>query len=137
MPPDDRFVSETTFYVRYADTDAMGVVHHAEYLVYFEEGRSDYMRQHHSSYADIEASGYHLPVSETGARFLGAARYSQLVTVRTWIDELRSRRLTFAYEVVDAESGEVLVTGFTRHIWTGPDGKVTTMPQQWRDFLKA
>jgi acyl-CoA thioester hydrolase len=135
MAPSDRFVSETTFHVRYAETDAMGVVHHTKYLVYFEEGRSDYMRQRERSYAQVEASGYHLPVSELGARFVGAAHYDQRVTIHTWIEELRSRRLTFAYEVVDAESGEVVVTGFTRHVWTDRDGKVTTMPQEWRGFL--
>ena len=135
MAPSDRFVSETTFHVRYAETDAMGVVHHTRYLVYFEEGRSDYMRQREHSYAQVEASGYYLPVSELGARFVGAARYDQRVTIRTWIEELRSRRLTFAYEVVDAGSGEVIVTGFTRHVWTDRDGKVATMPQQWRGFL--
>jgi acyl-CoA thioester hydrolase len=135
MAPSDRFVSETTFHVRYAETDAMGVVHHTKYLVYFEEGRSDYMRQRERSYAEVEASGYYLPVSELGARFVGAANYGQRVTIRTWIEELRSRRLTFAYEVVEAESGDVIVTGFTRHVWTDRDGKVTTMPQQWRGFL--
>jgi acyl-CoA thioester hydrolase len=137
MPPSDRFVSETTFHVRYAETDAMGVVHHTKYLVYFEEGRSDYMRQRERDYAEVEASGYYLPVSELGARLVGAAGYGQRVTVRTWIEELRSRRLTFAYEVLDAESGDVIVTGFTRHVWTDRDGKVTTMPPQWRGILDS
>jgi acyl-CoA thioester hydrolase len=137
MPPSDRFVSETTFHVRYAETDAMGVVHHADYVVYFEEGRSDYMRQRDSNYAQVEASGYGLPVTELGARFVGAARYGQRVTVRTWIDEVRSRRLTFAYEVVEMDSGEVVVTGFTRHVWTNRDGNVTTIPDQWRKFLSG
>lgn len=135
MAPDDRFVSETTFYVRYAETDAMGIAHHSAFVVYFEEGRSDYMRQRDSSYADVEASGYYLPVTELGARFVGTARYSQRVTIRTWIDETRSRRLTFAYEVVDTDSEDVLVTGFTRHVWTDAQGNVTTVPDQWRKFL--
>jgi acyl-CoA thioester hydrolase len=135
MSPDDRFVSEITFHVRYAETDAMGVVHHANYLVYFEEGRSDYMRQRGGSYAAVEASGYYLPVTELSARYTGAARYSQVIIVRTWVDELRSRRLTFTYEIVDAESGDVLVTGFTRHIWTDHDGNVTKMPDQWREIM--
>ena len=57
-------IVETKVHVRYAETDAMGVVHHASYLVYFEEGRSHYMREMGSNYADIEASGFRLPVVE-------------------------------------------------------------------------
>lgn len=135
MPPDDRTVVESTFHVRYAETDAMGVVHHAAYFVYFEEGRSEYMRQHGSSYADIEAGGNFLPVTEAGARFVGSLRYGMRATVRTWIEELRSRRLTFSYEVVDAASGQLVGTGFTRHVWVNKQGQVTTMPDRWRELL--
>ena len=135
MADDDRFVSESNFHVRYAETDAMGLVHHSVYFVYFEEGRSEYMRQRNSNYADVESSGYYLPVTETSARFVGILRYGMQVTIRTWVDELRSRRLTFSYKVVDSGSGQVVATGFTHHIWITQEGKVTTMPQQWRDLL--
>ena len=90
-PSEDRLVIETSFHVRYAETDAMGVVHHATYLVYFEEGRSQYMRDIGSDYANIEASGYQLPVTEVNVRYAGSLRYGELVKVRTWIDENRSR----------------------------------------------
>ena len=109
---------ETEFPVRYAETDAMGVVHHANYLVYFEEGRSQYMRDLGSDYALIEASGYRLPVTEAQLRYIGSSRYGERVRIRTRIGENRSRRLTFHYEVIAPESGDILVTGHTRHIWT-------------------
>ncbi len=98
----DPIVIENTFYVRYAETDAMGIVHHASYIVYFEEGRSNYARQRGSDYASFERSGRYLTVAEVNARYIKPAIYGQLITVRCWIEEMRSRALTFAYEIVDA-----------------------------------
>ncbi|MCY4183680.1 MAG: thioesterase family protein [Gammaproteobacteria bacterium] len=128
---------DSEFHVRYAETDNMGIVHHSTYLVYFEEGRSEYMRQMGSDYAHVEASGYNLPVTEAQVRFSGSLRYGQKVRVRTWIAESRSRRLTFAYEITAADSAEVLVTGVTHHIWTDRDGKVTRLPERWRSHFEA
>lgn len=128
---------ETSFHVRYAETDAMGVVHHANYLIYFEEGRSQYMRDIGSDYAHIEESGFQLPVTETGIRYVDSLRYGQKVTVRTMLEENRSRRLTFAYEVFNSERTEILVSGFTRHVWTDSTGKVTRMPEQWKRLFET
>lgn len=136
MPdPHSATVRETVFPVRYAETDAMGVVHHACYLVYFEEGRSQYMRDIGSDYARVEASGYQLPVTETSIRFLGSLRYGDMVRVRTWIEENRSRRVTFAYEVLSGKDDSVLVTGFTRHVWTDAQGRVTRVPDSWKQVF--
>jgi acyl-CoA thioester hydrolase len=132
LAPTDRYVAETTFHVRYAETDAMGIVHHANYLIYFEEGRSSYSRQRGHSYAEIEQSGLYLTVTEVSARFLKPGRYAQLITTRCWIEEMKSRSLTFGYEIVDANSNEVLVTGFSRHICITHDGRVTRIPDSWR-----
>ena len=126
---------ETEFPVRYAETDAMGVVHHAGYLVYFEEGRSHFMRVLGRDYASIESDGYRLPVTEIGVRYLGSSKYGDWVRIRSWVEENRSRRLSFAYEVRNSESEEVLVSGFTRHIWTDLDGNVTRIPQDLRDLF--
>lgn len=132
MAPTDRYVAEVTFYVRYAETDAMGIVHHGSYIVYFEEGRSNYARQRGSDYASFEQSGYYLAVTEISARYLKAARYSERITVRCWIEEMKSRALTFAYEIVSADSGDVLVTGMSRHICITHDGQVAKIPEAWR-----
>jgi acyl-CoA thioester hydrolase len=110
----------------------MGVVHHANYLVYFEEGRSQYMRDLGSNYAEVEASGYQLPVTEAQLRYVGSRRYGDKIRVRTWIEENLSRRVTFRYEVVDPGSGNVLVTGYTRHVWTDTAGRVTRVPDSWK-----
>ena len=128
--------SETTFYVRYAETDAMGIVHHAAYIVWFEEGRSDLLRSHGANYANLEASGYYLAVSDVQARFIAPAVFGQRVTVRTELESLRSRSLSFTYQVVDAESRELLVSGRTKHICINREGQVVRLPEGWRRTLQ-
>jgi acyl-CoA thioester hydrolase len=135
MPaPADRFIAENTFYVRYAETDAMGVVHHASYIVYFEEGRSHYARVRGSSYADFERGGRLLVVTDVSARYIRPTVYGQQITIRCWIAEMRSRGLTFGYELVHADSGAVTVTGQTRHVCVNREGQVTSIPDAWREW---
>ncbi len=133
--PKAREIVETTIRVRYAETDAMGVVYHTNYLIWFEVGRGEYMRQKGSDYAELEARGFYLPVSEVEARFIAPARYGDLVTVRTWIEELRSRSLTLAYEVVMQATGQVLATGYTKHICADRTGRVRVIPREIRELL--
>lgn len=126
--------TETSFRVRYAETDKMGVVHHSRYLVWLEEGRSSYLRQIGTSYADFEAeTGFSLAVSEANARYILPARYDRLVTVRTSIGELHSRTMTFNYTVLDSETGRVLVEAFTRHVCIDRDGNVRRIPKAWQE----
>lgn len=134
MSSENRFIAEITFHVRYAETDAMRIVHHASYIVYFEEGRSAYLRQKGDSYADFERTGYYLAVSEVGARYIKPAVYDQQVTVRSWIEEIRSRSLTFNYEIIDTQSDELLVNGFSKHICITHEGRVATLPEKWRKW---
>ena len=128
-------IAETTFHVRYAETDKMGIVHHAAYVVWLEEGRSQWLRTHGSSYATFEQEGISLAVSELSVRYSQPAYYDQRVTVKCWIDEVKSRKITFQYEVVDAETGAQLVRGYTRHICVDRNGQVTTIPLRWRKFM--
>lgn len=126
----------TEFPVRYAETDAMGVVHHATYLVYFEEGRSQFMREMGSDYAEIEASGFQLPVTEAAVRYVGSLRYGERVQIKCQLKENKSRRLTFSYEVANGAANKILVTGFTTHIWTDIEGKVTRAPLVWHQLCE-
>lgn len=130
--PQDRFVSETTFHVRYAETDAMRIVHHSSYIVYFEEGRSVYTRQRGEDYANFEREGVFLAVTEVKSRYLKPAVYGQQITVCTWLESVQSRGLVFAYAVLDAASREVLVTGQTKHICINRDQQVVRIPEGWR-----
>jgi len=137
VAPQDRFVSETTFRIRYAETDAMGITHHSNYIVFFEEARSHYSRVRGADYADFERSGHWLTVAEVHARYLVPTHYAQQVTARCWIEELRSRGMTFGYEIVDAASGQVCVTGLSKHVCINHAGQVTRIPEDWLAAMRA
>ncbi|GAB1421737.1 thioesterase family protein [Anaerolineales bacterium] len=128
-------IVETRFHVRYAETDAMGIVHHASYIVYFEEGRSAFIRAQGSSYAKFEESGYFLAVTALDVKYLRSAKYDQELIVRCWVVKARSRTLTFAYEILNAISHEILVTGTSEHICITREGIIATIPAQWREWV--
>ena len=132
----DAHISETTFHVRYAETDAMGFVHHAVYLVWFEEGRSAFIREQGWSYAEIERSGYFLVASDLRARYLKAARYDQRVTVRVWLAQVKSRQLTFACEVVDSESRDCFFRASLKLLCLNRAGEITRIPPEWAAWLR-
>lgn len=127
-------VSLSSFRVRYAETDAMGIVHHSRYIPWFEIGRSDWMREGGLTYDEFSRMGYYLTVVEVGARYLRPARYDDLVTVRTWLAEVKSRGIRIEYDII-AAGGETLVTGFTRHVCITHDGKPVRLPQVLLDLL--
>ena len=101
--------------VRYAETDQMGVVHHANYIVWFELARTNLCARSGFHYADIERLGYLLMVTGVEARYHRPARYGDVVQVICWCERMGSRSLRFAYEV--RKAGERLATGATEHIW--------------------
>jgi acyl-CoA thioester hydrolase len=128
---------DVSFRVRFAETDAMGIVHHAAYLVYLEEGRSELSRQFNAPYSELEQSGFSLAVTEIALRYLAPARYDHKITIRTWIEQLQSRGIVFGYEVLYTESDQVLVTGTTRHLCIDHTGQVRRMPQAWTDAFAS
>jgi len=130
-------VFETTFPVRYAETDQMGIVHHASYIIWMEEGRSQYMRARGMGYEHIEREGAFMAVAEVNVRYLAPARYGDTVAVRTWIDDLRSRAVTFGYEIVHAGSRAMLATGQVKLIWIDRQGRATRMPESVRAVVDS
>lgn len=130
------FIAEQEFYVRYAETDAQGVVHHSSYIIYMEEARSHYSRTRGQSYAQIEASGYFFVVTALEVRYLAPARYDDQLRIRCWIDEMKSRKAVFAYEIMNSQSGAMLVTGKTHHICVDKEGSLRVIPpfmRAWAD----
>jgi len=111
-------VSETPITVRYAETDQMGVVHHSNYAVWFEAGRTDFIRKMGMPYSLIEEKGAMLPLLELRCRFKSFARYEDNLIVRTYIKEYTGTRLLFHYEVVRVGEDRVLTEGETLHCWT-------------------
>ena len=131
-------ISESTFRVRYAETDASGIVYHANYIVWFEHGRSDWFWQLGRDYRrDVEMRGYEWPVTELSARYLAPARYGDLVTVRAWFEEVQSRGMTIGYEVLNAETKQVLCTGWTKHLNVDAQGRVARIPDDLRALMAA
>lgn len=129
-------IVETTVRVRYAETDQSGIVYNANYLIWCELGRGDYFWQRGKDYGrDIEARGLSLPVVEANLRFLAPARYGDLVTIRTTVQSMKSRDLTFSYIIRNEQTGQVLCTGWTRHMWVDRDGRVKTAPVELRNLL--
>lgn len=118
--------STTELRVRYAETDAMGIVHHATYPVWMELGRSDFLRSLGQSYAEWEARGVRLVVNELRVRFRAPAHYDERIQVRTRLQEAGRRRLTFAYAI--ARDGVLLVEGETVHLVAGTDNRARVLP---------
>ncbi|BDP40948.1 4-hydroxybenzoyl-CoA thioesterase [Deinococcus aetherius] len=112
--------------VRYAETDAMGVAHHATYPVWFEVGRTDLMHALGLPYTEVEARGYFLMLSGLNVEYRRAARYDDLLTLVTRVGNVRSRTLTFSYEV--RRGDELLATGETRHIATDKTYRPARLP---------
>jgi acyl-CoA thioester hydrolase len=117
--------------VRYAETDRMGVVYYANYLVWFEMGRSEYCRQRGFHYLELEEQAYRLVVAEATCKYRQSARYDDLVTVRTFLYALQRRSIVFRYQVLRKEAEETLVEGETKHLCIDAGGKVTIIPEPY------
>ena len=122
--------------VRYAETDRMGVVYHANYLVWCEIGRTEYIRTVGVSYSELEAEGLLLAVSEASLRFHAPARYDDIVRVDTSLAEVRSRTITFEYLISNAGSGARLVSARTSLVSIDAAGRTVAMPAEFRRRLE-
>ena len=129
---------EALLRVRYAETDKMGVVYHANYLVWFEIGRTEFCRARGFSYRDMEENeNSFLVVAESYCRYKAPAYYDDVLIVRTHITELRRRSLRFGYELIRESDGVVIAEGETGHVVTDANGRVRSMPQGFAEMLLA
>jgi len=120
--------------VPYADTDQMGVVYYANYLVYFEMARSALLREVGLPYGELEKRGVYLPVVEAHCEYRKPARFDDLIEVRTRCTAIRGTRLHIEYELV--RGGELLATGYTEHVCMGRDGKVSRPVPEVRGLVR-
>ena len=130
-------IVETTFYVRFAETDLMGIVHHSQYVVWMEEGRSDFMRRKGFTFDQWEAANIGFAVSELNLRYHAPARYGERVTVRTRVESLRSRQIVFGYEIVNADSRQALVTGTVKLLAVDRQNQVRSIPREVQRLLTS
>ncbi len=132
-PASSKIVTHT-FRVRYAETDAMGIVHHASYLVWMEMGRTEFMRHFGFTYRELEEIGVMLPVVELGVKYRQSSRYDDEIRISTWVEEMSRVRLRLAYKIERAEDGDLLTEAYTVHTYMGKDGRllrVTNHPEAW------
>jgi acyl-CoA thioester hydrolase len=123
---------ETRFRVRYAETDQMGVVYYANYLVWMEVGRAEYCRAAGNRYRDMEVDdGIMLAVVEAHCRYLRPARYDQEIAVKTRVANASRRGVEFQYEISDAQSGGQLASGATKHVFLGAGMKAAKLPEKY------
>ena len=134
-PP--RHTHSTEFRVRYAETDRMGVVYYANYLVWCEVGRVEFLRANGRSYAALEGDGVGLAVSEARVRYLSPARFDDPVRVTTTLTGVRSRAVTFDYLITHAETGVRLATAHTALVSIDAAGRLVAIPAEFRDALLA
>lgn len=120
--------------VRYAETDMMGIVYHGNYLPWFEVGRTTLLKECGLPYRDLEAQGYHLPVIELGVKYHRPALYDDTITVITRLKERPSLRIHLEYEVLREE--ELLVTGFTTHVFINKSGEPVRPPATLTQRMK-
>jgi len=132
--------SASEFRVRYAETDQMGVVYHANYLIWCEIARTDLIRQLGTTYASLERQGTVLAVSEAALRYHASARYDELIRTECWVDRVRSRLVRFGYRIlkIDDDSSPLkLVTAHTTLIALDASGRPRTMPADLLTRLKG
>ncbi|HEV8117631.1 MAG TPA: thioesterase family protein [Thermoanaerobaculia bacterium] len=120
-------VVETPVRVRYAETDRMGIVYHAHYIVWFEIGRTDFCRAAGEPYRALEDSGLWILVTGVDCKYRGSARYDDALRVRTTLPVLASRGLSFRYEIVNEED-RLLAEGSTRHVFADSQGRPRRAP---------
>jgi acyl-CoA thioester hydrolase len=119
--------------VRYAETDQMGVVYHANYLIWFEVGRVELMRAAGLEYKRMEIEDdCHIVVADAHCRYHQSALYDEVLRVRTRIAESRNRIVKFSYEVIRDADGKVLANGETTHVVCGSNGRPKLLPEKYR-----
>jgi acyl-CoA thioester hydrolase len=123
---------ETRLRVRYAETDQMGVVYYANYLIWMELGRAEYCRAAGIRYRDMEVDdGLLLAVVDAHCRYLYPARYDEEVVVSTWVAKANPKMVEFEYDIRDAASGRRLAEGTTKHIFLGPGMRPVRLPAKY------
>ena len=129
-------VSDVLVRVNYSETDQMGVVYHARYLVWLDIARTEHLRRSGLSYRALEEQGFRLAVGELGIRYRRPARYDDPVRVRCWVREAVPRRVTFGYALEQADTGALLATAWTSMLVLDADMTLSRLPSSVLELLE-
>lgn len=133
VPP----ISETQVRVNYSETDQMGVVYHARYLVWLDIARTEHLRRSGMSYRDLELAGLRLAVSDVSVKYRQPARYDDPIRIRCWVRDLASRRVEFGYAIEHAGDGRLLATASTSLLTLDSSMRLARLPDDVRNALQA
>jgi len=128
-------IHTTSMKVRYAETDNMGIVYYANYLVWFEVGRTEYLLAQGVDYRDVEKEGLFMAVVEAHCVYKAPARYGETVSVATWSEEVKNSSLKFVYRVTRQGEEKVLAEGWTAHVLIDKDLRPKKIPERIRALL--
>ncbi len=123
-----------TLTVRYAETDAQGVVHHANYLTWFEEGRSEFLRQQGCFYSDMERDGFFVIVAKVEVDYRSPSFYEDRITIATTMEKGRGRMIVFSYRATN-QDGVLIAEGRTRHLVLDAERRLVSIPGKYIEIL--
>jgi len=121
--------------VRFVETDLMAVVHHSNYLRWFEMGRVEYLRAAGVDLNDLKAAGYLFPITDVQCKYKQSAYFDDEYEVRTTLTSFSRAKLVFSYEVVRLKDGVILATGTSQNVFTGLTGKIVRLPAEYFDKI--
>lgn len=121
--------------VRYQETDQMGVAYYANYLVWFEVARTEFLRAKGISYTDLEKEGFYLVVAESSCTYKSAVKYDDLINITTWISGMKNSSLTFSYRIT--YDNKEVCTGKTSHVFVNAGFKPVRIPPKIRNICEA
>ncbi len=128
-------ISETIIRTRYAETDQMGIIYHANYFVWFEIGRTEFFRQLNMDYRELEENNILLPVIDVGCRYIQSAKYDDEIIIRTKLSSLKGVKLMFSYEIIRKKDNVLLAEGYTKHAFVTKELKPVNfkkkLPHVW------
>jgi acyl-CoA thioester hydrolase len=130
-------ITVTQVRVNYSETDQMGVVYHARYIVWLDVARTEHLRQAGMAYRELESLGFRLAVADLAIRYRQPARYDDLIRVRCWVREIASRRVTFGYAIEDASADRLLATATTAMMSLDAAMSPARLPDAVRRLLRA
>ena len=131
-------VTRTRHHVNFYDTDAMAVVHHANYIRWFEIGRVDFLRAAGITLGELMEDGYVFPITDVSAKYVSPGRFDDMLVIVTKPSALTRVKMAFDYEIRREADDGLLVTGHTQNVFTNrATGKITRLPEKYYDKLKA
>ena|SRR5919108_1208618 len=135
--PPSAMKNVTSYQVIYGDTDRMGVVYYANYLRWFEKGRTEFLRQMGMPYTQIEASGMHFPVTDVSCRYFRSVRYDERVMIETRLTAVGRATLIFNYRLLRDADSQLVAMGSTKHACVDASGRVKKIPDDLGNKLRA